>query len=274
MATTIATFTAINTHDDRPANLRRDTTIQVFASFDGSYFAESPDLGMGHSFKENEPRRIAKELARRHGYELIKQATRRTTFKEFLGSAQKVADLSKHVDLGCYDEDEEYPGWLYLSSFYIEDIQRSKGDNRPTFNVVLGSGEYLFDNLPDAERFLWDEFVMLETNHNLRPCRFGWDDSESYDGYTDGSTWNGWDNVCVSERVHNKILEEITLAMPPRDRAEVDRLMALPQSEWRDDEIQGIHPLLMEEIDEFRLYDYGNCYTTVIDEDHYHTVNR
>jgi len=260
MATTIATFHARN--DDG-----QTTTIDILAGFSGSYWAESNDLGAGHRYKNNDAKKIAAELARRHGYSLFTPEKSHTTFAEFTNSSIFVDDLSRYVEI-CFN-DEKVPGYLYLGSFYIEEIQRTAGDDRPTLNVVLGSGEYLFETLPEAEKFLWDEFVLLERNPQLRACRFTWDlsdDEEPTDGFTDGSVWNGWDNVCVTEKTHKKLIEDFDAYLPAKDREELKELLAQPQSEERDDAIYCINSFHLVEQDEFRLYDYGNCYTTTICE--------
>ncbi len=59
---------------------------------------------------------------------------------------------------------------------------------------------------------------------NLSPCKFSFEDTKTRDGFTDGSTWNGWDNVWVTPEVHAAGLAEMgdhagddMLAMVPGD---------------------------------------------------------
>ena len=40
----------------------------------------------------------------------------------------------------------------------------------------------------------------------LKPCRFYFGDDPTYDGFTDGTTWNGFDNVWVTEKTHKAIV--------------------------------------------------------------------
>jgi len=276
MATTIATFHARN--DDG-----QTTKIDVVGLFDGTYCADSADLGMGHRFKNNDAKKIAAELARRHGYSLFTPEKTPTTFAEFIESRKAVEDLADYYP-DQFTECEPIPGFVYLDSFYIYTVVRESVDREgnPQFDddhvVTIGCGEYTFgDDLDAAEKFLWDEFAMLETNPQLRACQFTWDfgdDEEPTDGFTDGSVWNGWDNVCVTEKVHKQICEDFDAYLPAKDREELKGLLAQPQSEERDDAIYCINSFHLVEQDEFRLYDYGNCYTPTICEDHYHTVNR
>jgi len=41
---------------------------------------------------------------------------------------------------------------------------------------------------------------------NLTPCRFTFDGSPEFDGFSYGTTWNGFDNVCVLPQVRDKIV--------------------------------------------------------------------
>lgn len=311
MATTIATFHARN--DDG-----KTTQIDVVRFFDGfdevnqekfTYCAESKDLGMGHSFKNDDARKIAKELAGRHGYDLytpefsyedrvreleaegctrsdaqaiadaelnphwkppMKKAT---TYEAFKNSRKHVDDLSDFFPDFC-DATEAVHGYSYLdNSFYIYSQFEADAVTPELMNVehvvVIGCGEYNFgDDIDAAEKYLWDNFAMLETNHGLRFVTFGWDDEVSYDGYTDGSRWNGWDNVMVTEKVHKQLCEDYDAMLPLADQEELKRLLALPQSEDRDEAINDLNSFHLIEQDMYRLYDYGNCYTTQIDEDY------
>ena len=46
------------------------------------------------------------------------------------------------------------------------------------------------------------------THRKLSPCRFYIGNPDViYDGFTDGTTWNGFDNVMVSPKTHKKIIE-------------------------------------------------------------------
>jgi hypothetical protein len=43
---------------------------------------------------------------------------------------------------------------------------------------------------------------------NLKPCRFYFGDDPTYDGFTDGTTWNGFDNVWVTPEVHKQVMAD------------------------------------------------------------------
>jgi hypothetical protein len=72
MAITIATFHARN--DDGNSTVIK--VVRVFKGFEEIYqekfiyCAQSDDIGISHSYKKNEPEKIAAELARRSGYHL------------------------------------------------------------------------------------------------------------------------------------------------------------------------------------------------------------
>lgn len=60
--------------------------------------------------------------------------------------------------------------------------------------------------------------------NGLTPCRWSFDDTEPHDGFTDGTTWNGWDNIWVTPAVHAAVIEEMAghgdadmVAMEPVD---------------------------------------------------------
>jgi hypothetical protein len=40
----------------------------------------------------------------------------------------------------------------------------------------------------------------------LHACRFTFDDSPEFEGFSDGSTWNGFDNVWVTPETRNRIV--------------------------------------------------------------------
>jgi len=41
----------------------------------------------------------------------------------------------------------------------------------------------------------------------LTPCKFYFGDNPTFDGLTDGTTWNGFDNVWVTPEVHRQIVK-------------------------------------------------------------------
>ena len=49
---------------------------------------------------------------------------------------------------------------------------------------------------------------MLVKNSNLKKVRWAFDDGNVYDGYTDGSRWNGWINIWMDEKTYKLVLEE------------------------------------------------------------------
>ena len=61
---------------------------------------------------------------------------------------------------------------------------------------------------------------------NLTPCRFAFDLTPAFDGFSYGTTWNGFDNVCVLPHVRDQII-----AWFEQDRIDADTiadLRALP----------------------------------------------
>ena len=86
------------------------------------------------------------------------------------------------------------------------------------------------------------ERIMKHTT--LSECQFNFnEDNVVYKGFTDGSSWNGFDNVKVNEKTHNDIVEYFT-------------------NEMGDD----VESCYFDEIekDEYGLFDYSNGYTTTI----------
>lgn len=45
------------------------------------------------------------------------------------------------------------------------------------------------------------------SNTTLKPCRFYFGDDPTFEGFTDGTTWNGFDNVWVTPEVHKQIIQ-------------------------------------------------------------------
>ena len=268
MTTTLATFAARNEDGDR-------TTIRVQMSLSGNRYPESDDLGMGQKYPASMTvNAIAADLARRHGYTLFDDSNpKRTTFKEFVDSRTEREDIQDHCDMGCVDS-EPLPGYTYLNdSFYIYTVMRESTDREgneqfdPDYIVTIGNSEYAFgDDLEAAEKYLWDEFALLETNHWLRSVAFGWDDETTYEGFTDGSTWNGWHNIWVTEKVHNQILEEFDATLPTGLRNELKELLALPRTEEIEDQIHDLNSFHLVEQDDDRLFSYAYGYATCIEE--------
>jgi hypothetical protein len=68
------------------------------------------------------------------------------------------------------------------------------------------------------------------TAQTLTPCTFAFDDGSEYEGFTDGTTWNGWANVHVTPAVRDLIAAD--LEKEGADFAEtVAELRALPEAE-------------------------------------------
>jgi hypothetical protein len=40
----------------------------------------------------------------------------------------------------------------------------------------------------------------------MRPCKFTFDDTPTFDGFTDDTHWNGFLNVCVTAAIHQDIV--------------------------------------------------------------------
>ena len=41
----------------------------------------------------------------------------------------------------------------------------------------------------------------------MKPCKFTFDDTPAFDGFAEGTTWNGFDNVCVTPAEFARICE-------------------------------------------------------------------
>ena len=86
----------------------------------------------------------------------------------------------------------------------------------------------------------------------MTPCKFYFGDDPTWDGLTDGSTWNGFNNVWVTEETHKAIVQHFT----------------------REYRVSGYHGAdLLEVMDSFfiepdddGLYSYANGFATSIEE--------
>ena len=83
---------------------------------------------------------------------------------------------------------------------------------------------------------------------NLPPCKFTFDDDRVFEGFSHGSTWNGWDNVSVTPAVRDEIVAHFRATWPG------------------DDDDNGNNDMLALEPDERGLICLGWCYTTTIVE--------
>ena len=45
----------------------------------------------------------------------------------------------------------------------------------------------------------------LKDRPNIKKVKFHFDDDKLFVGYHDGTTWNGWKNICVTEDVHKQV---------------------------------------------------------------------
>lgn len=57
-----------------------------------------------------------------------------------------------------------------------------------------------------------------------RPVRFYFADDTEYDGFTDDTTWNGFDNIWVTAETFEKVLAEWEKTAGPDDREHLDEL--------------------------------------------------
>ncbi len=161
-------------------------------------------------------------------------------------------------------------GYVYARSadtvgFYTE---CQLGSDGPEYYTTIGNDSRRHDNKRDAALHLWYRFALCELNPQLRPVRFSFADGETFEGYSAGDTWNGWDNVLVTPDVHERVVEYFTEGYgccdecgAPCDAGTVCRRCARGV---------GVNETAEEfaemEPDEFGLYDYGNCYCTTIEE--------
>lgn len=166
-----------------------------------------------------------------------------TTFQQFIDS--RVGDDISDLRANDFEYDD---GFRYLDSFYIIEHEFPNPEHGMTeveYIVEIGREEHTFAKLDLAEKFLWEEFAMLECNNDLRPVRFYFGDDPTYDGFADGSTWNGFDNVMVTPKVHKEI-KNYFLNVCKYDPEEM-HLPAEPNA--------------------LGLYDYSNGFATSIDDE-------
>ena len=78
-----------------------------------------------------------------------------SSFEDFIKSRKQVDNVMVATGLDP-DSTEPSPGFLYLDSCYVG-IQ-GNGE----FNVAIGNTEESFENLDDAEQYLWDEWASVE----------------------------------------------------------------------------------------------------------------
>jgi len=92
----------------------------------------------------------------------------------------------------------------------------------------------------------------------MRSVIFTFDAERGFDGFTDGTTWNGWDNVWVTPKVRDAIVayfRETYPDSPDTEEANLD-MLALPTS--------AEHGFM---VDGDGLVSFARCYTTSIVED-------
>ena len=215
---------------------RIDHTAAGFELF--MLHSEGYDVDFGDAFATREKAEAAaKGDAEERGAVANIKIKTTTTFEQFVASRKITTTL---YDLSEIEDDVD--GYIYLDSFYIN--IDNLGEESEKKRVVIGNCEYAFDDLEAAEKFLWDEFAMLECNNYFKAVRFCFGDDTTYDGFTDGSTWNGFDNIWVTEKVHKQI-SDYFLNVCKYDPEECS---------------------LPDEMDEQRLYDYSGGFATSIDE--------
>lgn len=50
----------------------------------------------------------------------------------------------------------------------------------------------------------------MTTTQTFRPVRWAFDDPATvYEGFTDGSTWNGFDNIWVTQAVRDQVVADL-----------------------------------------------------------------
>lgn len=85
--------------------------------------------------------------------------------------------------------------------------------------------------------------------NNLKHCRFYFGDDPTYEGFTDGTTWNGFDNIWVTPEVHKQVMADHPIEDP-------------------DNNYWDIEP------DDDGLISYAYGFATSIDEDDWHIRNQ
>jgi len=83
-------------------------------------------------------------------------------------------------------------------------------------------------------------------NHDysaFTPCTFYFGDDPTFEGFTDGTTWNGFDNIWVTPEVHEKVLAHFNAIYDPSE-----------------------HGLNEVQIDGSGLYSYANGFATSVEE--------
>lgn len=97
--------------------------------------------------------------------------------------------------------------------------------------------------------------------NKLQPCRFYFGDDPTFAGFTDGTTWNGFDNVWVTAETHAAIVAHFRegYAGIGYRGADLDEAM---------------QPFTELTPDSDGLYSYACGFATSIDEDDWHIRNR
>jgi hypothetical protein len=96
-------------------------------------------------------------------------------------------------------------------------------------------------------------------NPKLTPVKFFFGDDPTYDGFTDGTTWNGFENIWVTKEVHEEIVTRFT--------------EDYKVSGYEGDELAEAMESFNIEPDDDGLYSYAYGFATSIDEDADDCVN-
>jgi len=97
-------------------------------------------------------------------------------------------------------------------------------------------------------------------NQQLKPVRFYFGDDPTYDGFADGTTWNGFDNIWVTPEVHKTIVQRF-----------IDEYTI---NDYNGADLSEVMESFDIEPDDDWLISYACGFATSIDEDHYHIINR
>ncbi len=93
----------------------------------------------------------------------ITEIMQKIDYTFFINSREKLTkeEYVERYYLEIEDINTDYV-YSYLGGLYIEI------NGGGTFTLIMGRSEYIFDNIQDAEKKFWDDFVKNETGHLSR----------------------------------------------------------------------------------------------------------
>lgn len=81
---------------------------------------------------------------------------------EFVRSSRWCMNLNDHTE--THDLDIVMTGYLFLESYYIQEFYDSECNKR--YLVPMGNDDRTFKYLSDAAKYLWEDFVKDNIDHD------------------------------------------------------------------------------------------------------------